>query len=87
VRRFGRRFGLDLRVAVSHLQALHRSGSATPPMAKNIVLCCDGTANEFAKDLTNVVKLYSCLLHDSPEQVTYCHPGIGTMEPFGALSL
>jgi uncharacterized protein (DUF2235 family) len=55
-------------------------------MAKNIVLCCDGTANEFAKDLTNVVKLYSCLLHDSPEQVTYCHPGIGTMEPFGALS-
>jgi len=55
-------------------------------MAKNIVLCCDGTANEFAKDRTNVIKLYSTLVHDSPAQVTYYHPGIGTMEPFGALS-
>jgi hypothetical protein len=26
-------------------------------MAKNIVVCCDGTANEFARDKTNVVKL------------------------------
>lgn len=55
-------------------------------MPKNIVLCCDGTANEFARDRTNVVKLYSTLVHDSPAQVTYYHPGIGTMEPFGALS-
>jgi uncharacterized protein (DUF2235 family) len=55
-------------------------------MAKNIVLCCDGTANEFARNRTNVIKLYSTLVHDSPSQVTYYHPGIGTMEPFGALS-
>ena len=55
-------------------------------MAKNIVLCCDGTANEFAKNRTNVIKLYSTLVHDSPAQITYYHPGIGTMEPFGALS-
>ena len=33
-------------------------------MAKNIVICCDGTANEFARDNTNVVKLYSTLRHD-----------------------
>jgi hypothetical protein len=26
-------------------------------MPKNIVICCDGTANEFAKHNTNVVKL------------------------------
>jgi len=26
-------------------------------MARNIVLCCDGTANEFASHNTNVVKL------------------------------
>lgn len=55
-------------------------------MAKNIVLCCDGTANEFAQDNTNVVKLYSVLEHDAATQVTYYHPGIGTMEPAGALT-
>lgn len=55
-------------------------------MPKNIVLCFDGTANEFAQDRTNVIKLYSTLVHDSPAQATYYHPGIGTMEPFGSLS-
>jgi uncharacterized protein (DUF2235 family) len=55
-------------------------------MSKNIVICCDGTANEFAKDRTNVIKLYSALVQDTDRQVTYYHPGIGTMEPFGSLS-
>src|SRR5258708_4280586 len=55
-------------------------------MPKNIVVCCDGTANEFARDRTNVIKLYSALVHDTETQVSYYHPGIGTMEPFGALS-
>jgi uncharacterized protein (DUF2235 family) len=55
-------------------------------MPKNIVICCDGTANEFARDRTNVIKLYSTLVHDRDGQVAYYHPGIGTMEPFGALS-
>ena len=55
-------------------------------MPKNIVLCCDGTANEFARDKTNVVKLFSMLEHDPTRQVTYYHPGLGTMEPAGALT-
>ena len=55
-------------------------------MGKNIVICCDGTANEFAKDHTNVVKLYYALEHDPSQQVTYYHPGLGTMEPAGALT-
>jgi uncharacterized protein (DUF2235 family) len=55
-------------------------------MPKNIVVCCDGTANEFAKDRTNVIKLYSVLIQNTPDQVTFYHPGIGTMEPFGSLS-
>jgi uncharacterized protein (DUF2235 family) len=55
-------------------------------MPKNIVICCDGTANEFAKDRTNVIKIYSTLVHDTARQTAYYHPGIGTMEPFGALS-
>jgi len=55
-------------------------------MPKNIVLCCDGTANEFAQDNTNVVKLYSTLIHNDPSQCTYYHPGVGTMEPPGTLT-
>jgi len=60
--------------------------SRNPNMAKNLVVCCDGTANEFAKDNTNVVKLYSTLVLDDAAQCTYYHPGIGTMEPPGALT-
>jgi uncharacterized protein (DUF2235 family) len=55
-------------------------------MAKNIVVCCDGTANEFARDNTNVLKLHSTLMLDDPRQCAYYHPGIGTMEPPGALT-
>ena len=55
-------------------------------MSRNIVVCCDGTANEFAQRNTNVVKLYSTLLHDPTRQVTYYHPGLGTMEPAGAMT-
>jgi uncharacterized protein (DUF2235 family) len=55
-------------------------------MSRNIVLCCDGTANEFAKHNTNVVKLYAMLQQDPATQVTYYHPGLGTLEPAGALT-
>jgi uncharacterized protein (DUF2235 family) len=55
-------------------------------MTKNIVLCCDGTANEFTQNNTNVVKLYSTLEHNPASQITYYHPGLGTMEPAGALT-
>jgi uncharacterized protein (DUF2235 family) len=53
---------------------------------RNIVVCCDGTANEFAENKTNVIKLYSVLDHDSIKQIAYYHPGLGTMEPAGALT-
>jgi uncharacterized protein (DUF2235 family) len=55
-------------------------------LGKNIVICCDGTANEFAEDNANVVKLYYTLEQDATKQVTYYHPGLGTMEPAGALT-
>jgi hypothetical protein len=55
-------------------------------MTKNVVLCCDGTANEFAQNRTNVVKLYFTLGRDRSQQVAYYHPGLGTMEPLGALT-
>jgi uncharacterized protein (DUF2235 family) len=52
-------------------------------MSKNVVICCDGTANEFAIDRTNVLKLFFTLVHDH-NQLAFYHPGIGTMEPAGA---
>jgi uncharacterized protein (DUF2235 family) len=56
-------------------------------MSKNIVLCCDGTANEFAKDRTNVVKLAYTIQQLPAQQIAFYHPGLGTMEPPGALTM
>jgi uncharacterized protein (DUF2235 family) len=53
---------------------------------KNVVVCCDGTANEFKEDRTNVVKLFSTLVQDPTRQVAYYHPGLGTMEAVGAIT-
>lgn len=53
---------------------------------RNVVVCCDGTANEFAENKTNVLKLYFTLNQDLGRQIAYYHPGIGTMEPAGALT-
>jgi uncharacterized protein (DUF2235 family) len=50
---------------------------------KNLVVCCDGTANEFKRDLTNVVKLFRALVQDPGRQACYYHPGVGTMAPPG----
>ena len=61
-------------------------------LPKNIVVCCDGTGNDFGFELakrpdgtmvyendnSNVVRLYSCLQVDE-RQVAYYHPGVGTM--------
>jgi uncharacterized protein (DUF2235 family) len=55
-------------------------------MGKNVVVCCDGTANQFTRDNTNVVKLYAALVSDPAHQVIFYHPGIGTWEAPGALT-
>src|SRR5712692_882400 len=54
-------------------------------MAKNIVICCDGTGNEFGESKSNVVNLYKLLVHDD-SQVAYYHPGVGTMGARSALT-
>ncbi len=46
---------------------------------RNIVICCDGTGNQFGEENSNVVKLYSFLLKDPFRQVAYYDPGVGTM--------
>ena len=52
-------------------------------MPRNLVICCDGTANEFAADRTNVLKLAFAAEKDQESQVLYYHPGVGTMAPAG----
>lgn len=52
--------------------------SDRPKGPKNIVICCDGTGNEFGDANSNVVKLYTALAIDNC-QVGYYHPGVGTM--------
>jgi uncharacterized protein (DUF2235 family) len=50
-----------------------------PNAPKNIVICCDGTGNEFnPQSNSNVVKLCSTLVINQ-DQVSYYHPGVGTM--------
>lgn len=49
-------------------------------MPKNIVVCCDGTQNQFGTHNTNVVRLFMLLPHDDPAtQVSFYDPGVGTM--------
>ena len=48
-------------------------------MPKKVVICCDGTGNEFGGQNSNVVKLYGCLIVDGKQQIAYYHPGVGTM--------
>jgi len=55
-------------------------------MPRNLVICCDGTSNEPAHDMTNVAKLFFALETDPSRQIAFYHPGLGTMEPPGALT-
>ena len=44
---------------------------------KNIVICCDGTGNEYGKNNTNVVETYALAVRTAT-QLTYYDPGVGT---------
>ncbi|MCG7932726.1 MAG: DUF2235 domain-containing protein [Candidatus Thiodiazotropha lotti] len=53
---------------------------------KNIVICCDGTGNQYGSTNTNVVKLFQAVDLSSdtkPKQVAYYDPGVGTGNPRG----
>jgi len=52
--------------------------TTAPRTGKNIVICCDGTGNQYGDDNSNVVKLYTCL-DVNATQFAYYHPGVGTM--------
>lgn len=52
-------------------------------MSRNIVLCFDGTNNEYAATNTNVVKIYEMIDRTDGDQLMYYQPGIGTFAPPG----
>ena len=46
---------------------------------KNIVICLDGTGNQFKEENSNVVKLFRVLERSSDQEVAYYDPGVGTL--------
>ncbi|KAG8945471.1 hypothetical protein FRC04_000756 [Tulasnella sp. 424] len=60
-----------------------------PKCPRTLVLCFDGTGNEFEHDKnSNVVLLFQMLKRDDPEhQLVYYQTGIGTYAPTGLLSM
>ena len=44
---------------------------------KNIVICCDGTGNEYGRNNANVVETYA-LVEKDRDQVAGYDPGVGT---------
>ncbi len=47
-------------------------------MAKNIVICCDGTGNQIGRNLSNVLKLFRITQKNEAQRVYY-GPGVGTI--------
>ena len=60
------------------------SNKSTAAKGKNLVVCCDGTDNEFGQDNTNIVRLYSLTLRRNGQQVSFYDPGLGTFPAPGA---
>ena len=53
---------------------------------KNLVVCCDGTDNEFGENNTNVVRLLSLALKQDEQQIVFYEPGLGTFPAPGAIT-
>ncbi len=47
-------------------------------MGKNIVLCFDGTGQQYGSSNSNVVKLFQILVRKADEQICFYDPGVGT---------
>jgi hypothetical protein len=55
-------------------------------MSRNLVICCDGTNNQFGTENTNVVRLVQVLEHDLNTQLIYYDPGVGTLPEPGTVT-
>lgn len=55
-------------------------------MSRNLVICCDGTGNQFGSENTNVVRLVQSIARDPQRQLVYYDPGVGTLPEPGAFT-
>jgi uncharacterized protein (DUF2235 family) len=55
-----------------------------PSSGRKLVICCDGTNNEFGIENTNVVRLVEVLDRSSGNQRIFYDPGVGTLPNPGA---
>jgi uncharacterized protein (DUF2235 family) len=51
-------------------------------MSKKIVLCCDGTGNEYGPRNTNIVGMFEAIVRND-QQIAFYDPGVGTFDVFG----
>ncbi|KAJ3523483.1 hypothetical protein NMY22_g11420 [Coprinellus aureogranulatus] len=81
----------------SSITVVHESGSDVTRTSEKVqvpggelrtlVLCFDGTSNEYDEDNTNVVKLFALLKkNDFDQQLCYYQPGVGTWFEPGVVS-
>jgi uncharacterized protein (DUF2235 family) len=54
--------------------------------ARNLIICCDGTNNQFGEENTNVLKLFSLAAKGIEEQLAFYDPGVGTFSATAALT-
>src|SRR5215467_4370327 len=61
--------------------------AASGPLPRNLVICCDGTNNQFGPENTNVVRLVQ-VIDRAPDahQRVYYGPGVGTLPEPGFLT-
>jgi uncharacterized protein (DUF2235 family) len=55
-------------------------------MARNLIVCFDGTNNQFGAHDTNVVRLVQALERSDQQQIVYYDPGVGTLPEPGLLT-
>jgi len=48
-------------------------------MSRNLVICCDGTNNQYSETNTSVVRIVQALDLDPAKQLFFYDPGVGTM--------
>lgn len=53
---------------------------------RNLVVCCDGTSNQFSEDRAKAAKLCHILSKDRYRQIIYYHPGVGIKAPPGLVT-
>ncbi len=48
-------------------------------LPRKLIICCDGTSNEFGTTNTNVVRIAKVIDPEAPSQLVFYDPGVGTL--------